>query len=261
VATYLAPHVRPVYELAANRIGRALGVPTELVTGHDLEALGTGAEHVAFMCSPPALELTDRDPPAAEIVAAPVLVGADAVDPPVYRSEVIVHADDHARGLEDLEGRSWAYNEEASHSGYGVVLAELAGRGYGPAYFGRIERTGFHGRSIRRVAGGGVDWAAIDEQVLALELRTHPRLRERIRVVDRLGPSPIQPVVVSTVLGAEERAAVVGCLVALGDDPDGHGVLASHLIQGFVRVTGADYAPIRAMWERIRLAGLETVRA
>jgi hypothetical protein len=51
------------------------------------------------------------------------------------------------------------------------------------------------GHAIRLVAAGGVDAAAIDSQVLAIELRDHPPLADGLRVIDAFGPSTIQPVV------------------------------------------------------------------
>ncbi|MEX0754834.1 MAG: PhnD/SsuA/transferrin family substrate-binding protein [Actinomycetota bacterium] len=261
VATYLAPHVLPVYRLAAERIGEAIGVEAELVVGTDPEDLAGGVQHAAFLCSPPALALADRDPAAVEILAAPVLTGKRYGDRPVHYSDLIVRAGDPARSFADLRGWSWAFNEEASHSGYGIMLATLAQRGVGRDFFGRIERTGSHARSLRRVASGEVDSAAIDAQVLELELANDPELGARIRVLEALGPSPIQPVVASTSLTIDDRARIRHALVDLGRDPADRAVLRSCLIERFVPVSSEDYAPIRRMRAAVEAAGLDPVSA
>src|SRR5207248_7546038 len=72
-------------------------------------------------------------------------------------------------------------------------------------YFGEVVEAGFHQRALRMVAAGEVDGSAIDCQVLAVELRNHPGLAERIRVVDTLGPAPSQPVVVRAGLEAAHK--------------------------------------------------------
>jgi hypothetical protein len=63
-----------------------------------------------------------------------------------------------------------------------------------PGFLGRVVEAGFHQRAIRMVPSGSVDAAAIDSQVLAIELRDHPRLANGLRAVGAFGPSTIQPV-------------------------------------------------------------------
>jgi phosphonate transport system substrate-binding protein len=71
-----------------------------------------------------------------------------------------------------------------------------------PGFFARVVEEGFHQRAIRLVADGRVDAAAIDSQVLAVELRDHPQLAGSLRVVGAFGPSTIQPVVAASLWGA-----------------------------------------------------------
>jgi len=247
VATYLAPSVEPVYRLAAERIGAALGRDGELVVGGDREAIARGEEGVAFICSPPALDLVDRDPPGAEIVAAPILDGERYGDRPVYFSDVVVRADDPAERFEDLRGRSWAYNEPSSHSGYFVTLSRLAEIGATEGFFARAVQSGFHQRSLRLVVGGEVDGSAIDSQVLEIERGRHPALARRLRVIDSFGPSPIQPVVVSAALPLAVREAIRDALLVLHEDAPGREVLRSCGVSRFVAAGPGDYDEIRSM--------------
>ncbi|HAC46119.1 MAG TPA: phosphate ABC transporter substrate-binding protein, partial [Chloroflexi bacterium] len=53
--------------------------------------------------------------------------------------------------------------------------------------------TRFHQESIRRVAAAQVEGSAVDSHVLGVEMRDHPELADRIRVICTLGPSTIQP--------------------------------------------------------------------
>ena len=111
-----------------------------------------------------------------EPLAAPVLAGARSGGRPVYHSEVIVGRDRPISCREELAGRSGADNEPASHSGCTVTLDSLVRRGARPGFLGPVVQAGFHQRAIRLVADGAVDAAAIDSQVLAIELRDHPEL-------------------------------------------------------------------------------------
>jgi len=182
-ASYLAPCIRPLYEFVADACGRS-----QLVTGHDWRELATGGADVAFVCSPPLVWLAG----AVEAIAAPVLMDPRFGGQPIYSSEVVVRHDSSHRSLDDLRGARWAYNEPSSWSGYWVTLARVGGW----RYFGDVFAAGSHRRALRMVAGGQVDGSAIDCQVLAVELRDHPELAERVRIIESLGPAPIQPVVV-----------------------------------------------------------------
>src|SRR5207302_10267471 len=128
---------------------------------------------------------------------------------------VIVGAASGRRSIDDLRGARWAYNEPSSWSGYWVTLARVGSW----RHFGEVVAAGSHQRALRMVAAGEIDGSAIDAQVLAVELRDHPDLAERVRVVETLGPAPIQPVVVRAGLDPELKHAVRTRLLALRGEP------------------------------------------
>ena len=140
-ATFLAPNMVPVYRLLAERIGRRLGRPVELVVGRSFDQFEAGAADLGVICGLPYVWLAARRPPPVEPLAAPVLAGARYGGRPVYYSDVIVGLDSPITRLEELEGRSWAYNEPASHSGHTVTLHSLVAMGGpGPASSARSSR-------------------------------------------------------------------------------------------------------------------------
>ena len=115
--------------------------------------------------------------------------------------------------------------------------------------------AGFHQRAIRLVATGTVDAAAIDSQVLAIELRDHPQLAARLRVIDAFGPSTIQPVVAASRLPEQLKDGVRELLVGLRHDASARSVLEHGFIQGFTAIDDAAYDDIRAMLAVIQAAG------
>ena len=98
---------------------------------------------------------------------------------PIYYSDVIVRAECAARQFLDLRGCRWAYNERDSHSGYNITRYTLVRLGETRGFFGRVVEAGYHQTAIRMVVDGQVDAAAIDSQVLAVELRDHPSWARR----------------------------------------------------------------------------------
>ncbi|MBA3690489.1 MAG: hypothetical protein H0W82_03635 [Actinobacteria bacterium] len=71
-----------------------------------------------------------------------------------------------------------------------------------------------------------MDAAAIDSQVLAIALREEPELSERLRPIEALGPSTIQPVVAEASLRPQERRAIRDALVDLAGRADAGEVMA-----------------------------------
>lgn len=258
--TYLAPNVLPVYEAITEHVGRRLGVETELVVETSYDSCERDENDVCFVCSLPYVTFERRGISPAEPVAAPVLRGARYGGRPIYFSDVIVHRDSSFRSFADLRGASWAFNEPLSHSGYGVTRYHLVRLGETAGYFGRVVESGFHQESIRLVARGDVDASAIDSQVLAVALRDNAELRERLRVIDALGPSTIQPVAVSKRLPPELRESVRRALVEMDADPEARSGLARGLVERLVPVGPGDYDDIRMMLDAVEAAGFTVLR-
>src|SRR5262249_9221731 len=149
------------------------------------------------VCGLPYVERARRGHCPVEPIAAPVVAGARYGGRPIYFSDVIVRRDSPCRCFAELRGRSWAYNEPHSQSGYGITRFVLARDGQARGLFGRVVDAGWHERAVRLVATGECDASAIDSHVLALIFRDEPALAKELRVIDALGPSTIQPVVVS----------------------------------------------------------------
>ena len=243
--TYLAPNVRPLYEFIACYVGERLGCATELVVGESYARVAEA--DVAFLCGLPYVRLVEQPEPPIELLAAPVLRGARYGGRPVYYSDVIVRRDSRFRSFADLRGARWAYNEPNSHSGFGVIRYHLARIGETNEYFGRVIEAGWHERSIRLVAAGKVDASAIDSQVLAVALREHPHLARRLRVIDALGPSTIQPVVAARRLPRLLKAMLRSLLVEMHRSRAARAALAHGYVEHFVAVKDSDYDDIRGM--------------
>jgi phosphonate transport system substrate-binding protein len=246
-ATFLAPNMLPVYQFIAEYAGQKLGCPTELIVGSSFHEFAAGQAEVGFICGLPYVQLADQASPTVELLAAPVLQGERYEGRPIYFSDVIVRQDSPFHSFADLRGCVWSYNEHGSHSGYNVTRYRLAQLGEATGYFGRLVKAGAHQNSIRLVCRGEVTASAIDSQVLAIELRDQPDLAAQVRVIDVLGPSPIQPVVAARQLSENLKADLCAILLALEDDPAARNHLAHGFVERFVPVNDADYDPIREM--------------
>ncbi len=260
VATFLAPNMLPVYEFIANHIARELGCRTQLIVGTSFDQFATGEIDVGFICGLPYIQLARQTPAPVELLAAPVIAGERYGGRPVYFSDVITHRSSPFRTFADLRGRSWAYNDLDSHSGYNLTRQYLVRLGETRGFFSRVVEAGFHQRAIELVATREIDAAAIDSQVLAIELRDQPGLGEEVRVIETLGPSSIQPVVAARHLSADLKAALRAVLLEMSINPAARTELARGFVERFVPVRDDDYDDIRGMLDAAENAGFLRIR-
>jgi phosphonate transport system substrate-binding protein len=245
--TFLAPSIKPLYQFIADRVGERLNVATELVVGRSYAQAVDGGMDFGFICGLAYVMLKRDNPDGMLPIAAPVLMGNRYRARPIYFSDVIVHRDSPIESFQDLRGRTWAFNEPLSQSGYGIVRQKLVEMGETGGFFGEVIEAGFHQRSIRLVRGREVDAAAIDAQVLEVELRDHPELGKDLRLIESLGPSTIQPIVATERASDILRAEVVDLLLEMADDPDANEVMTHGLVERFTEVGVSDYDDIRQM--------------
>lgn len=258
--TFLAPSIRPLYQYIADSVGERLQLATSLTVAKSYKPAVDGSMDVGFICSLPYVQLTREDPKRMVPIAAPVLRGERYQERPIYYSDVIVRRDRPYRSFAELRGASWAFNEPRSHSGYGIVRETLIKMGETRRFFGQVVRAGYHQRSIRLVREGAVDASAIDSQVLEVELRDHPALLDDLKVIDQLGPSPIQPVVTSGRLPESLRSEIRQVLLELATEPAAQGVLAGALVERFVAADRDTYTVVQAQLERAERLGFTQIR-
>lgn len=237
------------YASLLERLGALLDVRVELVQrrtyGEVNDLLAAGKVDAALLCTGGYLELERRHPGSTEVLAVPT-IGGDST----YHSYVIVPATSPARSVAELEGKRFAFTDELSLSGRLWMLDRLRRAGHDPAtYFGSVQLTGSHDRSIEAVARGVVDGACVDSLVFEHLAARKPRLTAAIRVIERSPPFGIAPVVASTRLSPARRTRLRDALLTLAADPaastalrtaglDGFAPPAPHLYDGAAAVLG-----------------------
>ena len=235
-------------------------IPAELVVGTSFDQFVAGEIDAGFICGLPYVQLMRDSPAPVEALAAPLLAGDRYAGRPVYFSDVVVRRGDDAHSFADLRGRSWAYNDRDSHSGYNLTRYILVSMGQTSGFFGRVTAAGSHQQAIRMVAAGDVDASAIDSQVLAIELRYHPELSNAIEVIDTLGPSTIQPLVGATHLPPLLRSELRQIVTDTHRDAATREALAHGFVERFLPVSDVDYDDIRRMLRAREAQGFLTLR-
>ena len=258
--TFLAPNLMHFYQAIADEVGASLGLSTELVVENDYESCVADINDICFVCSLPYVHFERQGQAPAVPIAAPVLRGERYSGRPIYFSDVIVHPDSGIGSFAELRGRSWAYNEPLSQSGYGITRYHLCSLGETNGFFGEVIEAGFHETAIRMVTEGEIDAAAIDSQVLSVAMRDDPNLAGSLRIIDSLGPSTIQPVAISKRYEEEFREEVRAVLLDLHRRESFREFLDLAMVEHFVSIGPSDYDDIRAMLETCERAGFMEIR-
>lgn len=173
-----------------------------------------------------------------EVVAVPAYT-AEGCDGPTYRSVIVVAVGSRFRKPGDLRGTRVAFNGRDSLSGHLALRSVFAPLASGGRFFERSIETGQHAESMRLVAEGGADVAAIDCVSFALARAHRPALAKRLRVVGMSPEAPALPYVTAAGRPPAEVARLKRALAAAAGDARLADARAALLIGGLAFL-GAD---------------------
>ena len=151
-----------------------------------------------------------------------------------YRSFIIVSAEDDASSLLDLRDQSFASADIMSNTGWLYPFTWLREKGEDvDQFFSRNLITGSHDRSIRAVANGLVDGAAVDSIVYEHMVADDPSLAERTKVILKSPPFGMPPFVVPAETDPALVAQLREALLHMHETDEGSSVLSELRITRF----------------------------
>ncbi len=164
-----------------------------------------------------------------------------------YRSAIIVKTKDPAQKLADLRGRRCAVNERDSNSGSNLLRAAVAPLADHGRFFASVALTGGHLASVRAVAQGSADVAAIDCVSYAHIERFDPALTAGLRILEWTPSSPGLPYVTARVSDASTVSALRAALAAVQADPALAAVRDALKLSGIDFTVDEDYLEVRQL--------------
>lgn len=233
------------YRQFLDYIGEKVGMPVDFVDRDNYaeinELVHTGDVDVAFVCGGPYVK--GHAAFGMELLAAPEAYGKT-----IYYSYIIVNRDSAIRTFEGLRGKSFAFADPLSNSGTLVPTYMLARMHETPGtYFNKTIFTQSHDKSIKAVAQGIVDGAAVDSLIWEYENRRDPDMTSRTRIIKKSPPYGIPPVVVRPGLDPKLKEQIRLALLNAHYDPKGKAILAGMMIDKFVPAEDSAYNSIREM--------------
>ncbi len=233
----------------AEYVGRKAGRPVRLVHKASYEEvngmLEDGKIDVAFVCSGPYAK--GHDAYGLTLVAAPVVNGK-----PEYYSYVIAPASSPATSLASLKGATFAYADPESNTGCLVPRFMVTDMGENPGeFFGKTFFTYGHDNSIKAVATGEADGAAVDSLIWDYADATGSAFTKKTKIVQRSQAFAIPPVVARPGLDDATFAAVQKAFLGAHEDPEGKALLDKMKIERFTTIDDSAYDSIREMSKRV----------
>ena len=233
------------YSQLKGYIEKRLGQPVQLIDRGNYDEMNRLLEtkdiDAAFVCAGPYVEGKERF--GLQLLAMPLVKGKA-----VYHSYIIVPSGSPARKLEDLRGKVFAFTDPKSNSGKLVPTYILSRMNETPQhFFGKVEFTYGHDKSIRAVAEGIVDGAAVDSLIWEYLARKHPELTAKTRILLRSDPYGIPPFVARPGIDEGVRKRLQEILLQAADDDEGRRILKGMMIDSFVAGDDRNYDTIRGM--------------
>ena len=111
--------------------------------------------------------------------------------PPGYYNSLIISRKGYE--ISELKKCTFGYNEKISHSGWTAPMAHFRKLNISPKFF---KKTGSHRASVKSVASGKIDFAAIDAQSWRF-IKKYDKFAVKIRVLDHTNPTPGLPFITS----------------------------------------------------------------
>lgn len=232
---YTYKYYLELLHLIGTRMGREVEFVQKKTYAEVNEMLKQKQLDLAFICSGP--YVTGRKDFGLEIIAVPVCHGEK-----VYYSYFITAQESGLKSFEDLRGKTFAFTDPLSNSGYMVPVYYLARRGETPeGYFEKTFFTHSHDNAIQAVANGLADGAAVDSLIFEFMRVQNPELTARIRIIDKSPPYGNPPVVVPPSTDPTIKLMLKKIFLSVHEDPQGKKILENLRIDRFVEGNDADY--------------------
>lgn len=238
------------YKEILDYIGRKVKKPVKIVQRETYKEVNDLIERreidIAFVCSGPYVE--GKRVFGMELLVAPVVHGES-----VYYSYIIVHKNSSLQDFNQLRGKNFGFTDLHSNTGCLVPKYELSKMGETPeTFFSKYIFTKSHDNSIKAVAQKTIDGAAVDHLIWEYANAINPEFTSRTRIIKKLGPFGIPPVVVHPDYDPEMKEKIRQILLNMHEDEEGKRIFEKLFFDKFIIVDDSDYDSVRQMQEWLK---------
>jgi len=246
VAAMISPETTRTYyqdllTLIADRLGRRAVFSQRRTYAEVNEMVKKKEVDFAFVCAGPYTQ--GKSDFGMEILAVPVVNGKS-----VYYSYILAGKSSPIQSFGDLRGKKFAFTDPQSNTGSLVPTYMLARKGETPKkYFSEFFYSNSHDNSIKAVAEGQADGAAVDSLIWEFMNRIDPTFTSRTRIIEKSPPYGIPPIVVHPDLDPETKKRLKEVILNLHNDKQALVLLHKLQIERFTEGKDSMYDTVRDM--------------
>jgi phosphonate transport system substrate-binding protein len=242
-------------EVITDYLSAEIGVPVEGFVTLDhaaaVEALRSGSADISFSGALP--YVLAHDQVGAEVLLSEIYRGR-----PTYVARIFVHKGSGIEELADLEGKTIAFADPISESGYLYPLEMMAEAGLmepgadPQRFFKRVYFAGGYQQAIQAVANGLVDAAGVSEFA---DLLLSPAQQSEVEWIAESEPIPAHAVIARKDLDPDLKQRFVDAMLKLNEPQNRWLLQHVYAPDGYV-VTGHEaYEPVAIVARRYGLLG------
>jgi phosphonate transport system substrate-binding protein len=199
------------------------------------ELLNQNKLDFAFICTGAYLEARNKMP--IEILVVPVVEGK-----PYYQAYVIVNDESNINSIDELQGKSFAFTDPLSNTGYDYIINILRDRKTTPEkFFSKTIFTYAHDYSIQAVKRKIVDGATVDGLVYDYLKHFQPEKVEGIKIINKSKEFGIPPFVVQKNLDPKLKLKLKNIMLSMHQDSEGKKLLNKIMIDKFIEAEDSLY--------------------
>lgn len=170
-----------------------------------------------------------------------------------FQTCIIVHNDSPIKKFEDLKGKSFAFMDSVSNSGYyyPIYLSATKNENIND-FFSKTIYTGTHNKSIRAVLQKAVTGASVASYVLAEESARNPKIKSNIRIIQKSPLIVRGPIVVKKDLPDKLKEKLKTILLNMYQDKEGIIVLRSLQLDSYTKGNDSDFNSARLILNSLK---------
>ncbi|NMC33382.1 MAG: phosphate/phosphite/phosphonate ABC transporter substrate-binding protein [Veillonellaceae bacterium] len=251
ISSVLLPQETVVHSRAiANFLGRQLDRPVILIQRKSYAEIAllllNGGADIAFFSSGEYANYSGF--PEIEMLAGQQRMGL-----PYHQGYVVVAKDSDIQEIADLKGKTVAFTDPLSFSGYTILVHMLKQINQTPeTFFARYIYTYSHDKSLLAVANQVVDAAPVTKLVYDRALQKHPEVAAAVRIIAVSPPAGTGPVVAGKSISPRQREILRRALLTMHEFANMRPALQGLSIDRFVPAQPELYEPIRQMLRESR---------
>ncbi|MEW8029236.1 MAG: phosphate/phosphite/phosphonate ABC transporter substrate-binding protein [Candidatus Thiodiazotropha sp.] len=172
-----------------HKIGRKVEFVQRKSYREVMDLLESGGIEFAWICGYPYIQA--REPESLQLLTVPVYRGS-----PHYYSYIIVHHSSPYKRFSDLKGKSFAFSDPDSNSGFLYPLALVVKKGEKPESFFRETFFTFnHAETVQAVSEQVADGGAVDSYIWEYIAVFKPDITEKTRIIKKSPSFGFPPIV------------------------------------------------------------------